>query len=171
LHYAIDALENGYYEVAMTLLRSFFENKLVMMYFDKFPTEAEQWWMNDKKIEQAKIREKLGLKVEKGTYGLLSNNYAHPLRSDSLIPMIQSSGKTWEGFHPYPYYIQIECRLSVGCWISFANDTIKLLLKDFQPEQFGDRAWEERVSQVLQTSNQVTLEIAQDLWKEAEKYT
>lgn len=165
-HYAMDALENGYYEVAMTLLRSVLENRLLMMYFDKFPAEAKEWLINDRKIDQKKIRDKLNLGVvEKDLYSVLSNDYAHPNKSNSIIPIIYDSDNQNE-FHPYPYYNSNECRLAFGCWIKFVKDTITLLTRVFSVKELGDdRTWVKTVMQVLKTADDCANEIAADLKK------
>lgn len=138
-----------------------------MLYFTKFPDLAKGWLVNGKKISQAKIRDELGLQIEKDTYALLSNFYAHPNESDSLIPIISGSGNTGEGFHPFLYFISNQCRLSIGCGISFAKDTIRLLLSVFSPQQLGDDGtWAMTVMQVLKTTDDCAIEIAQDLRKE-----
>ena len=110
-----------------------------MMYFAQFSNEAQEWLMKGKKIDQKTIRDMLGLGVEeKDTYEVLSKHYTHPLKSDSITPIIYDSDNQ-NGFDPYPYYNSNECRLSIGCWISFAKDTIRLLMNVFQPQQLGDR--------------------------------
>lgn len=172
LHYAIDALENGYYEVAMTLLRSVFENRNVMMYFASFPNEAREWLLNHREIRQATIRARLNLQIEKDTYGVLSNFYAHPNKSDSMIPNIVDTRPNQSEFHPYPYYDSNECRLSVGCWIKFAKDTITLLINVIPAQQLGaDSTLVQTVTQVLKTAKDCANIIAQDLRDYTEKFT
>jgi hypothetical protein len=159
LNYAIDALENGSYEVAIILLHSVFENRNMMMYFVKFPDKAEEWLMKHKKIEQRKIRDKLRLVEAKETYEALSDLYFHPNTWHSLLPMILDEKSA---YHHYPYFRMDECRLSVGCWISFTKDTITLLLNVFQPQQLGDVSWKRTVAQVLKTANECAIEIDHD---------
>ena len=84
-----------------------------------------------------------------------------------LIPIISGSGKIGEGFHSYPYFISNGCRLSIGCWISLAKDTIRLRLSVFSQQQLrDDRTWERTVMQVLKTADDCAIEIAHDLSKE-----
>jgi hypothetical protein len=170
LHNAIHALENGYYEVAMTLLRSVLENRNVMRYFAQFQNEAEPWLLHGRKIDQSKIRDRLKLGVEeKEFYNMLSNNYAHPNKSDSMIPNIVDI--TTVEFHPYPYYDSNECRLSIGCWIKFAYDTITFLINVIPPQQLGvDSTFVQTVTQVLQTAKECADLIAKDLRDEAAKF-
>jgi hypothetical protein len=88
-------------------------------------------------------------------------------REGPLIPIISSSQKIGEGFHFYPYFIPNGCRLSIGCWISFAKDTIRLLLSVFSQQQLrDDRTGERTVMQVLKTADDCAIEIAHDLGKE-----
>jgi hypothetical protein len=171
LHSAIDALENGYYEVAMTLLRSILENRNVIRYFAQFPDEAKEWLINGRKIDQSKIRDRLRLGAEeKEFYNVLSNLYAHPNKSDSLIPNIVDTASV--EFHPYPYYDSNECRFSIGCWIRYAHDTISLLKDVIPPQQLGvDSTFVQTVMQVLQTSNDCANLIAQDSRDYTAKFT
>jgi hypothetical protein len=56
--------------------------------------------------------------------------------------------------------------LSLGYWISFAKNTIKLLVSAFSQQLGDDRTWERTVMQVLRTADDCAMEIAHDLSKE-----
>ena len=122
-----------------------------------------EWLITDRKIDQRTIRDRLGLDAEeKEFYNMLSNFYAHPNESKSLIPNIVDD-TTSKDFHPYPYYNSDECRLSLGCWIKFAQDTITLMLNVIPPQQLGVSSnFVQPVMQVLQIAKDCADLIAQD---------
>jgi hypothetical protein len=170
LHCAADKLENGYYDVAMTLLRSVYEDLVQMTYFVKDPTAAQKWWLmeKDKKRKQAKMRETVGMTND--IYGLLSNYYSHPMDLKSLIPTILTIGDDGNAkCHPYPYYLHDECRYSFALWIHFANETIKELQNVFKAAQIGDKHWMGKVLDVQEVVRDYAKEIAYDLRKLAKE--
>lgn len=130
LHCAIDDLENGYYEVAMTLIRSVYENMLQMMYFAKYEDEAKKWLYEAKKITQQEIRKKLG--KDGSAYQMLSEDYAHPQKIRSLISLTsEGTGKDWK-INPFPVYSNYDCLFCLFCWVDFAGGTLKQLRDDFR---------------------------------------
>lgn len=147
LHTAMDALENGYYEIAMTLLRSVYENYVQMDYFVTNPEAARQWIEEDKEFEQGDMRKKLGLSGD--FYKLLSRNYAHPLKVTSIKPLIlevTDDGKM--SLNIYPVFSDTECYTSLFLWIFFANKIIVQVQRVFVAKDIPDKKWMQRVVDV-----------------------
>ncbi|MDQ3966890.1 MAG: hypothetical protein M3275_00670 [Thermoproteota archaeon] len=148
LHCAADDLENGYYEIAMTLLRSVYENMLQMMYFARYPEEATKWLNEGKELPPREIRKKLG--KDGYTYSMLSEDYAHSLKVGSLIPLTsERSGDDWQVNH-YPVYSPYDCEFCLFCWIDFAGGTLKQLFEDFRMAL----TMSGQVSEVLKAANE-----------------
>jgi hypothetical protein len=169
LHCAADDLESGYYEVTMTLLRSVDECKNLMRYFakDENKNEAKEWWFNKGEkgetiLSHGEVRKRLG--ISRDMYELFSDFYAHAYDFRSLLPMVLDENTE---YHTYPYFIRDECYRGLGCWIAYANETIKYLQEVFKPEQIGDNAWIQKVVEVQKRALECTNKIASDLRKAA----
>lgn len=145
-HCAIELTETGYYEIAMSLLRSTFENFLQMNYFVKFEDEARKWLDEGKKISQKEIRDKLGMSGE--GYDFLSSHFAHSIKSKSLNPLMFLQPDGGVALNQYPSYSKSQCQLCLYSWIMFAEKTIEGLEKVFPKSQIKDTAWLQKVSDI-----------------------
>jgi hypothetical protein len=163
LHCAADNLENGYYEVSLTLLRHVFENLLQMIYFAKFAEEADKWLYRGKKIEQKEIRKKLAM--DGSIYKRLSNDYAHSLQLKSMESLTsEGSGTVWI-VNAFPIYSSNKCRLCLSCWIDFAWATETQLLHDYKKSLESHGSWIQGVNDVFRASNDCLKLISLDLEK------
>jgi hypothetical protein len=183
LHCALDDLENGYYEVAMNLLRTVDECKNLMRYFaiDKNKNEAEVWWFNkgekgkkvngkkvkgDPILSHGEVRKRLGISGDMNE--LYADLYSHVYDFRSLLPMVLDEKKL--EFHFYPYFIPDECYRCLGLWIDYANKTIEYLQEVFKVEQVKDMAWVGKVVKVQMRASECSKKISSDLAKVVRDY-
>lgn len=164
LHCALDTLENGYYEVAMTILRSVYENMLQMMYFSSRAADAEKWLYEGKDFSQKEIRNSLG--KDGKVYKMMSEDYAHSLLIRSMVPLTseRSAGTQWR-VDPYPSYSPYDCEFCLFCWIDFAGGTLKQLLNDFRMNV----TMSGRISPVIDAANDCIRTMSWNLQRTHEK--
>lgn len=166
LHCAMDNLENGYYEVAMNLLRIVDECKNLMRYFAKGENknEAKEWWYNASKkiLSHGEVRKRLGISGDMNE--LYADFYTHSYDFRSLVHVVLDEQNE---YHLFPYFIRDECHRCLGLWIDYANETIDRLLAVYKVEQLGDMTLIQKVVNIQMLARQYTNKIAYDLKKAA----
>lgn len=160
LHCALDNIENGYYEVAMTILRSIYENYVQMDYFVTREEAARQWLAEEKTFKQGDMRKELGLSND--FYNMLSNNYAHPRELKSIKPLvldISDDGKL--SINHYPVFSNSECYTTLFVWIFLANkciDQIQRVFKAADIAPFVEKQWIQEMQDIKNLVEQYVAE-------------
>jgi len=135
-----DCLFNGYYEVGLQLMRSMYENILLMQFFIQEETAAEKW-LNGKKYKSSYVRKK----VEGGTklYGMLSDLYVHA-NLESLIPIIKSLKENILEVIIYPEYSKEKATFNIQLSILYGWLNNSHLQYAFREYLWKNEEWKER---------------------------
>jgi hypothetical protein len=166
LHCALDNLEEGYYEIAMTLLRRVYEIYVQMSYFAKFPDDAKKWWEEDKKFDQKSMRDKLGMKST--AYAMLSTSYAHTLKVESIASVIFDNKEGKLSMNHYPVYSHHACKMCLLSSIVFSHNTLIQYQQVFRADQIVDKHWMGQVGRIQKLVNAFIEEAKYDNIKERE---
>jgi hypothetical protein len=140
LQAAINAICDGYYEVAMSLLRNVYENNLLAYYLARHEDNAKQWLLGKKYIEQWFLRREIG-HAKIPFYKALSTFYAHNERSESLTPVMHKDKMGKLTFDIYPEFNKEKCKECMYGFIMLEWQAIMELHHAFKERLSKDAQW------------------------------
>ena len=101
LQNCIKPITAGYYESGMILIRSIYENNMLLSYLKDKEDVAEKWLVGEKSFTQKFLREKAGM--DNTPYKVLSNEFAHPNEVRGTLTSF-SLGESTLDMHIFPIF-------------------------------------------------------------------
>lgn len=136
---AINNAYDGYYEVAMSQLRNVYENDILSSYLGKNELRAEKWLDGKNSFSQEWLRDKLGTK--KGAYKMLSANFAHPNKIESILQILRKGSNGASGLMIYPEYDKEKCELVFHLAIMLGWSVLMHLNHPFKEYLSKNKQW------------------------------
>lgn len=144
----LDCLYYGYYESGMILLRSAYENLVLMLYLAKNENDAEGWLRNKKAFRQSELRQKVGFDNE--LYKMLSNFFTHPNKIESLQTMYYGKGSD-HYFKIYPRFEKEGFQESFNYLVSVYWLTVLQLQFIFKEKLWSRNDFKKRIDDMTKT--------------------
>lgn len=132
-------ITSGYYEVAVSLLRTIYEDTTLMSYLCNNENDAYEWIQNDKKFPHSVLREKLGM--DKDLYVSLSNNYAHSQKVSSISPLYEKYGEDDFKLQVYPKFNREKAIFATRFMIQLEYMALKAFQQTFKNTHWMDSKW------------------------------
>jgi hypothetical protein len=140
LQAATNSIYDGYYEVAMSLLRNVYENNLLVYYLARHEDDAKQWLLGKKYIQQWFLRREIG-HAKIPFYKALSTFYAHNERAESLTPIMHRGKDKELNFDIYPEFSKEKCLECLYGFIMLQWQAIMELNHAFKDRLSKDAQW------------------------------
>jgi hypothetical protein len=134
-----DHIFDGYYEVAMILLRNIYENNLLVHYLVGNEKDAQLWLEGRKNFEQKYLRTKLG--HDNKFYKALSTWYAHPERVNVLTSVIKKMTDDKVDLRIYPEFDRDWCQTYLYYYIMLYWESVVELQYAFRDYLWKNEDW------------------------------
>lgn len=150
LYCAADLLDNGFYDTCFVVLRSAFENGLLMKYLKTREDEAREWALG-KRITPSKVRSGIKWqKAGKGIYGFMSNLVHANIEGAIFSVSILKKGME---FHAMPEYNSSFYDMCSKLLISIIWITLPLFQHSFRDILWKNDRW---VEEYVALNNEVS---------------
>lgn len=136
---AINNAYDGYYEVAMSLLRNVYENDILSSYLGNNELRAQKWLDGKNSFSQEWLRDKLGKK--EGPYKALSTHFAHPNKFESILQILRKASDGTTDLIIYPEYDKEKCELVFHLGIMLGWSSLMHLNHPFKEYLSKNKQW------------------------------
>lgn len=131
LQTSLDAITKGYYESGMILMRSIYENNMLLSYLKDKREESGKWLVGKKSFTQQFLREQAG--STNRIYKFLSSNFAHPNEMRSSFSSISLAEKPAIELNLLPKFRYDHAEAIYSC-LAMGSNALNLLVYVFLHE-------------------------------------